>query len=388
MGSLIDCCCDIRLDSKADEPLHLQLKRQLIRRIREMPSNENLQMPSERALGQALKLNRDTIRHAYAELENDGLVIRQMNNARRITANAKELLTENYPVIGVVIPFLFSRYAAQKHSVRMHYIGGIIDHSAELGISTIMLQLPPLNASLEQIDSFITERCSRLLGLIHLGDRCKQKDRVLRRILEYSGIPQVFVAGYSDLPHIGSITVSLDRGIGQFCRELKKRGIRRIGLIDHFEPDPARRKIRCFHYSSWDRVSEFTALLEKRGFEIPSEWRLQWDQEAGTVDWDPQRQNGSPMPECFWCFSDEAAHVWIDILEKHGIKVPEQVGVVGFDGTEMSGPATIRQPAYKLGVGAVDLLQEYYRNGITADNRLRSLPTDFKPGFSFIMENH
>ena len=387
MGSLIDCCCDIRLDSKADEPLHLQLKRQLIRRIREMPSNMDLQMPSERALGQALKLNRDTIRHAYAELENAGLVIRQMNNARRITANAKELLTENYPVIGVVIPFLFSRYAAQKDSVRMQYIGGIIDHSAELGISTIMLQLPPQNASREQVDSFITERCSRLLGLIHLGDRCKKKDRVLSRILEYSGIPQVFVAGHSDIPHVGSITASLDHGIGQFCRELKKCGIRRIGLIDFFRPYPERQTIGCFHYSSWDRMAEFTALMEKRGFELPAEWRLLWDKESGGVNWKPGQKTESPMPECFWCFSDEAAHAWIAILKKHGIKVPEQVGVVGFDGIEPNGPASIRQPAYKLGAGAVDLLQEYYRNGMTEENRLRSLPTDFKPGFSFIMKN-
>ena len=113
MGSLIDCCCDIRLDSKADEPLHLQLKRQLIRRIREMPSNMDLQMPSERALGQALKLNRDTIRHAYAELENDGLVIRQLNNARRITANAKELLTESdlsISEIGETVGFVSSAH--------------------------------------------------------------------------------------------------------------------------------------------------------------------------------------------------------------------------------------------------------------------------------------
>ena len=72
-------CSKIVIDKESTEPLHIQLIRELRRLIREMNQEEYGVLPSERSLCSYLKLHRSTVHKAYEELQNSGIVRRQLN---------------------------------------------------------------------------------------------------------------------------------------------------------------------------------------------------------------------------------------------------------------------------------------------------------------------
>jgi len=69
----------------------------------------------------------------------------------------------------------------------------------------------------------------------------------------------------------------------------------------------------------------------------------------------------SPRPTAVICFNDVVALGQLRGLRRHGIAVPEQMSVIGYDDVQFAeqlSPAltTIRQPKYQLGRAAADLL--------------------------------
>jgi LacI family transcriptional regulator len=70
-----------------------------------------------------------------------------------------------------------------------------------------------------------------------------------------------------------------------------------------------------------------------------------------------------PLPQALVYANDQMAIGGLDVLERRGVRVPEDVAVVGFDGIPLGRvvrPAltTVTQPMRKLGETAVDLLVE------------------------------
>ncbi|MNN63458.1 Catabolite control protein A [compost metagenome] len=69
----------------------------------------------------------------------------------------------------------------------------------------------------------------------------------------------------------------------------------------------------------------------------------------------------APEVTAVFAASDEMAIALISVAAKHGISVPEQISVIGYDNlklAEMSNPplTTIAQPLYKMGERAADKL--------------------------------
>ncbi len=66
-----------------------------------------------------------------------------------------------------------------------------------------------------------------------------------------------------------------------------------------------------------------------------------------------------PRPDAVFAVSDTLAAGALRAIEKAGLRVPEDIAVVGFDGTELSemvSLTTIEQPSRDIGRKAVDLL--------------------------------
>ncbi len=80
------------------------------------------------------------------------------------------------------------------------------------------------------------------------------------------------------------------------------------------------------------------------------------------------------MPSAFVCANDWYAYACISALRSHGLRVPDDVSVVGFDDiplASMSSPplTTVKVPKQILGAGAVRLLDKMISQGI--EERLR-----------------
>lgn len=73
------------------------------------------------------------------------------------------------------------------------------------------------------------------------------------------------------------------------------------------------------------------------------------------------------LPDSFMCVNDLVAMGTIKTLQKHNIKVPDDIGVVGFSETQMAKLTTpllssIRQPTYEMGASAAEQLIRHINN--------------------------
>ena len=69
----------------------------------------------------------------------------------------------------------------------------------------------------------------------------------------------------------------------------------------------------------------------------------------------------TPRPEAIFCFSDFVAIGVLEACREHGIRVPEDLAVVGFADLSYSGLlkvglTTVRQPRQQLGQQAAEML--------------------------------
>ncbi|MDU1085419.1 MAG: substrate-binding domain-containing protein, partial [Leclercia adecarboxylata] len=80
-----------------------------------------------------------------------------------------------------------------------------------------------------------------------------------------------------------------------------------------------------------------------------------------------------PRPDAVFAVSDTLAAGALRAIEKAGLRVPQDIAVVGFDGTELSemvSLTTIEQPSRDIGRKAVDLLLNRIDNPDAATERV------------------
>ncbi|MES2459339.1 MAG: LacI family DNA-binding transcriptional regulator [Armatimonadota bacterium] len=77
----------------------------------------------------------------------------------------------------------------------------------------------------------------------------------------------------------------------------------------------------------------------------------------------------NPLPTAIFCASDDIAAGCLEVLTNHGIRVPEDISLVGYDDVltaRMTTPplTTVKQPFRRLGSRAVEMLMPQILNGI------------------------
>ncbi len=368
---------ELKLDKESPEPLHLQLSKELHRQIRLLQPNSRANLLSERKLSDLLVLDRSTTHRAYSELKKAGLLSQGPNKTLCVAADARQKTRLPFPNIGIIIPERFSDFIDRNSQVPMLYMRGIFDRAAELNISTLMVQLPPYDADEKHIRDFLSTVIGRLSGVIHLGHRKSPNDMPMQRLFKHTEVPQIFISGYPEYPHIGAVYGDVATGAQSLCEQLREMGHKSVGIVSFLGNASARMHDSIFCYECSDRVKIMMDYFKIYGFNCRPEWQL-YDCEA-RKQIKAKLQELDELPTVFWCINDEAARMTIDALTELGVRVPEDVSVVGFDGETMAGKydglTTIKLPFYAIGSKSVDLLHEYYENGINDHNRTVKLPT-------------
>ena len=367
-----------RLDHSSAKPLHLQLKDELLRQLRALPANGEYRLPSERSVVGLFQINRATVHKVYADLLESGLVKRNTDKSLSVVSGAKKQLQGAFPIIGLLVPCRFSDYVESRGQRSFQYIKGIIDRAESRKVSILTLQLPPPDASEEVIRSFMDERCAMLTGLIHLGARSDNDDRSLQSILNYQGIPQVFISGDADLPHIGSVSSDPESGAKELAAEAVRLNFRSFGMIYKRSYHD-----KIFKYAAAKRRPVIQKALLDAGLVLDDKWYA--PQESDDIFNAADIPDIDHLPDLIWCSSDALASGLVKHLRQAGVRVPEDVSVIGFNGffykdSPEETVATIGHPFYQIGERAVDLLLEYFEHGINSENRQILLKTVLVPG--------
>jgi DNA-binding LacI/PurR family transcriptional regulator len=253
---------------------------------------------------------------------------------------ARNLSLRRTHVIGVVVPFFTSPSAVER-------VRGI---ASVLASSPYDLMLFDIESEDRREHAFrIFDRGDRSDGLLLLS-LVPPEDEVER--LHSARLPCVLV----DAPHpaFSSFVIDDVRGGELATSHLVALGHQRIAFVGDKPPDPVR------FASSRDRTRGYERALAQAGIEPRPEYVREGTQShhvARSIAIDllrlPQR------PTAIFAASDAQALGVLEAARILGLRVPEELSVVGFDDVEVAahvGLTTVRQPLHESGRRGAELL--------------------------------
>jgi LacI family transcriptional regulator len=134
---------------------------------------------------------------------------------------------------------------------------------------------------------------------------------------------------------------------------LIEHGHRRIGYINHVEDIPAQRL----------RLQGYRSALEAHGIPFDAELVVErYSEPKGGYDGMMTLLNLPNPPSAVFCFNDRSAMGAYDAIRQRGLRIPQDIAVIGFDNQELiaanlyPGLTTMQLPHYEMGIWAVEYL--------------------------------
>ena len=188
-------------------------------------------------------------------------------------------------------------------------------------------------------------------GAIILNERLTNE--YIDRITEKK-MPVVFIDREFSGDHISSVIINNSEGAALAVEYLIKQGHRRIGYIHGIKNCDDEARFRAY-----------VGVLEKYLLPIDESIILRgyFEEAVAYSEMKVLLLKGIQLPDAFFCANDEMAWGCIRALTEAGIKVPDQVSIMGFDDNTLApyyNPplTTIHSPVTELGnVSATELLR-------------------------------
>lgn len=197
----------------------------------------------------------------------------------------------------------------------------------------------------------------RVDGAIILNEFIRQEQV---KLLQENEIPTVFIDREAQGPHMSSVIFDSFHEGEQAARYLLELGHQRFAFIKGVEDN----------YDAIERQRGFESVLRQAGIELKEDYMLKGDFErrAAYNSIKDFLEIGKPLPDAIFATNDESAIGAMEALLEEGVKVPEQVSIIGCDDIELAqrvrpSMTTIRTSFEKQGVQAVEqlirLIQEH-----------------------------
>lgn len=265
---------------------------------------------------------------------------RIMNTARRLNLRpnftARSLRKQRTFTIGVVVPEISEGYAALVMS-------GIEDELLQEGYFYFVVSHRHRPDLLEEYPQLLLGRAVE--GIIAVDTACKH----------HLTVPIVSVSGHTNLRGVTNIVLNHSRAATLALEHLFHLGHRQVAFIkgQEFSSDTAVR---------WSAISEAAGQL---GLRIRSNLvvQLEGDLPSPELGYHVTQRllAGGGQFTALFAFNDISAIGAIRALREAGLRVPEDVSVVGFDDIQSAafqnpGLTTVRQPLRKMGEIAAETL--------------------------------
>lgn len=279
--------------------------------------------------------------------------------------NARSLRTDD----SRTIMFVFSKeYLIERTSSYMASLSGCVEYAERMGRG-ILLELIDIDMSMEeQVERFLRIwKSRRVNGMIFQCYFEDDRDDQFYRKLYQSGVNLVNISrigNSSDYPCVfleefqitrDQVRFAVQKGyrtLYYLCRKHRQLGIRERGFLDEVEGEGVRGEL--LHYTSINCTEE----------EL-------WEVVAPIVTSVAERI-------AILCWSDMDAVLLMNVLQKHGIAVPDQVGVMGFDDIPMAEYVvpkltTVTQPFAEMARHALEILDRAEQTGLSSDRLIERI---------------
>jgi len=276
----------------------------------------------------------------------------------RPSSVARNLSLQRTMVIGALLPWFTNPSAVQR-------VRGIVDGLSGSAYDLMVFDIESEDRQRRAFELF--DRGDRADGLLVVSTN--PPDLEVERI-NAAGLPCVLVdAVHASLP---SIAVDDVAGGEMATRHLIELGHRRIALIG--DPPPEFR----FDWSR-DRTRGYEQALSRAGIEVRPEYVREGTRLLHVARGIAAELLALPeRPTAVFAASDTQAIGAIEAARARGIRVPEELSVIGFDDIEVAsyvGLTTVRQPLFESGRRGAELLLRAL-SGRQVDVRTELLPLE------------
>lgn len=335
------------IDFTRSDPLYQQIVEDLRGRITSGALAVGDRLGSHRELAAAYDVSLITVKKALAELVREGLLYARVGKGTFVARSVPRAAPAEQKTLGIVLRDLtvplFSDIVQQVEA-----------HAYQVGYN-VMVSMSSGQAEKEerQIERF---RKSGVDGLIIASMEQSHRASETIRSLDAAGFPYVMVS-YVEDPDLYMVGIDHERGAYLAARHLCEQGYRRIGYVG---AETANRLSELREQGYRRALSEAGLAVEEafvyRSLEGPGWDRLEHGYEAGR-----RIARERERPDALFVYNDIAALGLQRALLEAGLRIPEDVAVVGFDDIEQARHApvplsTVRQPAGEISARAVEML--------------------------------
>lgn len=363
-----------QLDRSSPIPLYHQIEHALLDLIRQRRLGRGDLFPSEHELVGVFGVSRLTVRNAVDRLVERGVLTRQRG---RGTFVADPNIATGSSQIGLLL-FVFARTAGLLNS---RILAGAQREASGHGFQLAVAYAgddPELEA--REVASVNATGAAGLL-LWPMGGKT---DRTKLQRLLASGVPCVLVDRFLDDLETDTVVVDDVGGAYQVTAHLAALGHRRIGLVLYDDVDVSSVRLRRDGYRQalTDHGIAFDAELVVHHPQLPLD-----PTNLGLVEFLARQLLDQPSPPtAAFCVNDNVAQALLIVLQRQGVRVPDQFSIAGFDGVEYlvthQRLTTARRSPEEMGREAVRLVVGRLRGEITGPAQHVLLPTELVIGES------
>ena len=313
----------------------------------------NMRIPSENEFAQMLDVSSITIRKALSDLVNDGLIYRLKGKGSFVA----DLRKKPDAQANMLLAFLIAAVNIHDSSV-MKLIRGMQKKCSEAGYALIVENLlNHVNHEREAIDRLIE---NRVAGFIVYPDLPANSDAL--RYLGSQNVPFVVIDRYPKGQPVNFVGCNNHDGTLASTQHLLDLGHKKIGFLAHAITLSSEKE----RYDGYLDAMQAANVPVIRDLSFTEE-TADWERIAGLVR--------SKSLTALVCVNDLRAYQLIDHLSSLGIRVPDEVSVVGFDNADFATHAkvpftTVRQPFHDIGYAGAQLLLDILKDPRLQNTRI------------------
>src|SRR5262249_50654173 len=272
-------------------------------------------------------VSRETVRRATETLQREGLVVK-FRRKGTFTQPPALTLAEEQPVQSTLFGYLQADYpgsSGQEEAVTRAISGlmlqGAIEEAGKAGFELIVRRSPHPAQMSEAFQRL--SQSAKLRGIIFAS---YGEEKLVRHVAGL-GIPTVLLDHDLPLPKISTVRDDSFEGARQAGRHLAELGHRRIAFVHWHRMD-----LNPWRLMGYRQGLRDAKLPRRRNWELPTELT-----DAGARQVVERLVALSPRPTALMTFNNTQAWQLIEILPQFGLRVPQDISVLGGGGEEIPG---------------------------------------------------